>query len=46
MLVHSLVNKAKTEHDIIVLVLPEVSESTRDKLEYLGAKIVAIDQVH
>ncbi|KAI8094768.1 nucleotide-diphospho-sugar transferase [Thamnidium elegans] len=43
-LVHSL-KKTKTRHDIVVLVLDEVTPLTRTKLEYLGAKIIHVDQI-
>ncbi|KAI8367102.1 nucleotide-diphospho-sugar transferase [Blakeslea trispora] len=43
-LVYSL-NQTKTQHDIVVLVLEEVSQQSRDRLEHLGAKIISVDQI-
>ncbi|KAI9489085.1 nucleotide-diphospho-sugar transferase [Zychaea mexicana] len=44
-LVHSLVVNAKTKHDIVVLVLPPVSQTVREQLESLGARIVEIEEI-
>ncbi|CAO3689838.1 unnamed protein product [Rhizopus stolonifer] len=43
-LVYSL-TQTQTQHDIVVLVLDEVTLITRKKLEHLGAKIVQVDQI-
>ncbi|KAI9482863.1 MAG: nucleotide-diphospho-sugar transferase [Benjaminiella poitrasii] len=43
-LVYSL-KQTKTNHDIVVLVLDDVTEMVRKRLEYLGAKIINVDQV-
>ncbi|KAI8984011.1 nucleotide-diphospho-sugar transferase [Mycotypha africana] len=43
-LVYSL-NKTNTKHDILVLVLDEVTQRLRDRLEFLGAKTISIEQV-
>jgi hypothetical protein len=43
-LVYSL-NQTNTKHDIVVLVLDEVTPTVRKRLEYLGAIIINVDQV-
>ncbi|KAI7848926.1 nucleotide-diphospho-sugar transferase [Circinella umbellata] len=45
-LVHSLVVNARTKHDIIVLVLPPVSQTVREQLKYLGAQIIEIEKIN
>ncbi|KAI8150441.1 nucleotide-diphospho-sugar transferase [Fennellomyces sp. T-0311] len=44
-LVHSLVVNAKAQNDIVVLVLPPVTQNVRERLRYLGARIEEIEQV-
>lgn len=44
MLVYSL-KQTNTQYDIVVLVLDDVTQMVRSRLEYLGAKIINVDQV-
>ena len=37
--------QTNTQHDIVVLVLDDVTQIVRSRLEYLGAKIINVDQV-
>ncbi|KAL7319851.1 hypothetical protein PS15m_002938 [Mucor circinelloides] len=43
-LVYSL-KQTNTKHDIVVLVLEDVTQTVRSRLEYLGAKIINVDQI-
>ncbi|CEP13961.1 hypothetical protein [Parasitella parasitica] len=43
-LVYSL-KQTHTQHDIVVLVLDDVTQTVRSRLEYLGAKIINVDQI-
>ncbi|CAO0791290.1 unnamed protein product [Mucor circinelloides] len=43
-LVYSL-KQTNTKHDIVVLVLDDVTQTVRSRLEYLGAKIINVDQI-
>ncbi|CEI98825.1 hypothetical protein RMCBS344292_12925 [Rhizopus microsporus] len=43
-LVYSL-KKTNTQHDIVVLVLDEVTPIVRQRLEHLGAKIINVNQI-
>lgn len=43
-LVYSL-KQTQTKHDIVVLVLDDVTQTVRNRLEYLGAQIINVDQV-
>jgi len=43
-LVYSL-KQTNTKHDIVVLVLDDVTQTVRSRLEYLGAKIINVDHV-
>ena len=43
-LVYSL-QQTQTKHDIVILVLDDVTDALRQRLEFLGAKIINVDQV-